>query len=267
MIIKHYLYNAFIVESGDYKIAIDPGGRFLHYFSMKTLIPKAEWQGVTHIFVTHGDPDHYWHLDRIAKASGAKVILNEAMVKRVNGKSLVLSPRKKGLTFSTSIDNLRTISVDEAIELDGMTITGLKTTHGPLKIKIGPFSKTVTPGPNERVGWGSIGFSIRIDSQVIVNLGDTLIHLEEWSSLDQPDVLMVPIGGRAICNTMDESDAVQAVKAIRPKVVIPVHYNCPALFSGRYSPADDEAFKLEVEKVGYECRIMRYGDEVSIQPC
>lgn len=262
MRIKHYLYNAFLVESGDLKIAIDPGGKILHYFSMKTLIPKMEWDDVTHIFATHGDPDHYRHLDRVAQASGAKVILNRTMVREVNGKSLVLSPRKKGLTFKTSVDNLYAISVDETIEIDGMAVTGLKTTHGPLRIRIGPFSKIINPGPDERVGWGSIGFRIMLDSQVIVNLGDTLLQLDDWAALYQPDVLMIPIGGKFIGNTMDESDALRAVKMICPKIVIPVHYNYPAFFKSRYNPADDQTFKIEVEKLGIECRIMYYGDEV-----
>ena len=47
MKIKHYLYNAFLVEDGDKKIAIDPGGLFLYYFRLTTLIPKSEWAGVT----------------------------------------------------------------------------------------------------------------------------------------------------------------------------------------------------------------------------
>ncbi len=265
MLIKHYLYNAFLIESGDHKIAIDPGGKFLHWFSLRTLIPKTEWQSITHIFVTHGDPDHYWHLDRVARASGAKVILNETMVKKRDGKCYVLGPRSRGLTFKTSVDNLHTVSVGQTRELDGMRITGLKATHGPLTIEIGPFSKTVIPGPDERIGWGSIGFAIRFNGVTIVNLADTLLHLDAWSALDQPDVLMLPIGGRASNNTMDESDALRAVKAIAPKMVIPMHYNLPAFFTNRYCPADDKAFKRDVEKLGCECRIMRYGDEVSIQ--
>ena len=38
MKIKHYLYNAFLIESGDIKIAIDPGVLFMYYLMMKTLI-------------------------------------------------------------------------------------------------------------------------------------------------------------------------------------------------------------------------------------
>ena len=42
--------------------------------------------------------------------------------------------------------------------LDGMSITGIKATHGLLTLKLGPFSKTVHPGLKERVGWGAIVF-------------------------------------------------------------------------------------------------------------
>lgn len=65
-------------------------------------------------------------------------------------------------------------------------------------------SKTVTPGENERVGWGAIGFSIRAGDKTLVNLGDSLLHREEWEHLKSPDVLMIPIGGRTSHNTMDE---------------------------------------------------------------
>ncbi len=108
-----------------------------------------------------------------------------------------------------------------AIELDGMSITGLKATHGPITFKVGPFSKTVTPGPEERVGWGAMGFNIQIDGETIVNLGDTLLHTDEWKTVRNPDVLMVPIGGKKIHNTMDEQDALQAVIDMYPGLVIP----------------------------------------------
>ncbi len=264
MKIKHYLYNAFIIENGKVKIAIDPGAKFLYFFRLTTLIPKSEWKDITHIFVTHGDPDHYWHSDRVAEASNSPVICNKTMVKNINGKTLILGPRDKGLTFTTPIKKLHTISVDETIQLDGMSITGIKATHGSLTLKFGPFSKTLKPGPEERIGWGAIGFKIQLDGKTVINLGDTLLHINEWTTINNPDVLMIPIGGKTVHNTMDEEEALQAVKIIKPKLVIPCHYNCPAFFSKNYNPADDKMFKDEVEKMGIECTIMKYGDETLI---
>ncbi len=264
MKITHYLYNTFVVESGDKKIAIDPGALFLYFFRFTTLIPETEWEDITHIFVTHGDPDHYWHIDRVAEASNAPVICNKTMVRDIDGEELVLGPRDKGLAFTTPIEKLHTISVDETIELDGMSITGLKATHGPLVLKIGPFSKTIRPGPEERVGWGAIGFKIELYGKTVVNLGDTLLHSEEWSTIKNPDVLMIPIGGRDAHNTMDEEEALQAARIMRPKLVIPCHYNCPAFFSKKYNPADDKMFKEAVEKTGAKCAVLHKGESIDI---
>ncbi len=262
MKITHYLYNAFLIESGDKKIAIDPGGLMFYYFRFSTLIPKSEWHDITHIFVTHGDPDHYWHADRMATVSNAPIICNKSMVKEVDGKPLFLGPRDKGVAFTTEFKKYHTLSVDETIELDGMKVTGIKTTHGPLTLKLGPFSKTLTPGPEERIGWGAIGFEIQIDGKNLVNLGDTLLHGEEWKSIDRPDVLMIPIGGQVVHNTMDIQEALQAIQIMRPKLVIPCHYNCPAFFSKSFNHADEDEFKSGVQAMDIQYSILHEGESV-----
>mgnify|MGYP001827702949 FL=1 len=264
MKITHYLYNAFTIESGDKKLAIDPGALFFYFFRFTTLIPRSEWPGITHIFITHGDPDHYWHADRVASASNAPLVCNSTMLRDIDGVPRLLGPRAKGLAFTTHLDNVHTLAVDETIRLDDMAITGLKTTHGPLVLKLGPFSNTLHPGPEERVGWGAIGYKIEVDGRTLVNLGDTLLQQKEWASIDRPDVLMIPIGGKAIHNTMDEKEALQAVKIMRPKLVIPCHYNCPAFFTNKYNPADAAAFKTRVERQGAQCVILNKGESVVI---
>jgi L-ascorbate metabolism protein UlaG (beta-lactamase superfamily) len=264
MKITHYLYNSFLIETGNKVIAIDPGGQFLYFFRMTSLIPQSDWARITHIFITHGDPDHYWHADRVAESSGAKVICNKTMVRDMDGQSLMLGPRNKGLAFTTHMENLHTLSVEETIKIDDMVITGIKTTHGQLVLKIGPFSKTVIPGPEERIGWGAIGSQIKVNGKTLINLGDTLLHKEEWETIKNPDVLMIPIGGKAIHNTMDEQDALQAIEIMKPKLVIPCHYNCPAFFTQRYNPADENWFKAEVEKMGHRCTVLHKGESVSI---
>jgi len=262
MKIRFYGYNAFLIESGNKKIAIDPGALFFYWFRVTTLIPKSEWQGLTHIFIKHGGLDHYWHADRLAKASNAAVICNKTMVKSVDGKTLALGPHDKGLSFTTKFNQLHTLSVDETIRVDGISIAGIKATHGELTLRVGPFSKMLIPGPHERIDWGAIGFDIQVNSKNIVNLGDTLLHEKEWQSIQHPDVLMIPIGGMAIHNTMDAEEALQAINIMRPKLVIPCQYNCPAFFTKTYNPADDVLFKTKVEKIGVKCKILAMGDAI-----
>jgi hypothetical protein len=36
------------------------------------------------------------------------------------------------------------------------------------------------------------------------------------------------------------------------------------LWKRNINPADDEMFKREVEKMGIECSIMKYGDEIKV---
>lgn len=262
MKITHYLYNAFIIEWNDKKIAIDPGALFAYYFSFASLIPKKEWKDITHVFVTHGDPDHYWHADRVAQASGAPLIFNTSMVKELNGTKQMLGPRSKGLTFDASIKDYYTLVVGERIKVDGMTIAGIKAEHGPLTIKIGPFKKTEHPCSGERIGYGNMGFEICYQGISIINMGDTLLLPNSWKHLPSPDVLMIPIGGRTIENTMDEVEALEAIKTIKPGVVIPTHYNCPMLFKKRGNPANVRWFKAEVEQLGFECCILGKGESL-----
>ena len=262
MKIKHYLYNTFIIESGKSKVAIDPG-QYLYIFNLKSLIPKEEWKDITHILITHGDPDHHWQSDRVAEASGAHVICGKEMTRIENGKILLVAPRGKELTSWVSFENAHPMEVGDVINLDDVEIEAVKSVHGPIQISIYGFKKIQYPGPNERVGLGSMGFKINFDGKMILNLADSLL-LEDWEGL-RPDVLMLPIGGLGNNMwTMDLTDALQAVKSISPKLVIPCHYSVPFLWSKKYCPADDQKFKSEVENMGFECRIMKYGDEIDL---
>lgn len=263
MKIRYFSYSTFLIEHSKTKIAIDPG---IHLWigKLNSLIPKSEWPGITHILATHGDPDHYWHIDRIAEISQAPVVCGKELVKTEGKNKLLLGPRKRGIQYSTKLNKVYTLDVGETIELGGVTIQGLKSVHGPLVVRFlfGLISHEFVPGPGERVGLGSIGFKITIGNTTLVHLGDSLI-LKEWEGL-KPDILMIPIGGRVAKNTMNEEEALEAVQLISPKLVIPCHYNEAFFWKRNCNPADDRFFKKHVEDMGIECRIMGYGDEIVI---
>jgi L-ascorbate metabolism protein UlaG (beta-lactamase superfamily) len=262
MKIRHYLYNAFLIENDNTKIAIDPGQN-LWMFKLGSLIPKSEWESITHLLITHGDPDHHWQSDRVAEASKAPIICGKELTKIENGKTLLVDPRGKELTSWIPFENVHPLDVGESVILDGVKIEAIKSVHGPIVVPILWLKKKKYPGPGERTGLGSMGFKIIIDDKTIVNLGDSLLQ-KEWEGM-KPDVLMIPIGGAGgNIWTMDVTDAIEAVKLISPKMVIPCHYNVSFFWIKNINPADDQFFKSEVEKLGIGCSIMKYSDEILI---
>lgn len=121
MKLRHFLYNAFILESEGVKIAIDPGRNLLWYKLFSSLIPKSEWEGVTHILVTHGDPDHFVFTVPMAKKAKAQVICRAELAEEITSKK---------------VEIVQTIEVGELINLKGFQVEGLKVAHGPFKAKL-----------------------------------------------------------------------------------------------------------------------------------
>lgn len=262
MKITHYLYNAFMIEEGDARVAIDPGQN-LWLFDLRSLIPPDEWSTITHIIITHGDPDHHWQSDRVAGASGAHVVCGSGLTKTRDGKRLVVDPRGRGLTSWVSFDKLHALEVGESIDLDGLAIEAVHAVHGPIAVPFLGFTIKRKPSPDERVGLGSMAFKITIGNKSILNLGDSIL-LPDWAGL-RPTVLMIPIGGLGNNTwTMDVDEAVLAVQQIDPKVVIPCHYNVPFLWKRRFAAADDARFKREVEGLGKTCHLLGSGDAVTV---
>jgi len=262
MRITHYLYNAFVIEENGVKVAIDPGQN-LWLFDLKSLIPESEWRGITHVVITHGDPDHHWNSDRVAKDSGAHVICGKGLTRTIDGQILVIDPRGRALTSWVPMDDLHPLGVGESVTLDGVTVEAVRTVHGSIAIPILGFTFRGQPGPGERIGIGAMGFKITIGDTTLLNLGDTVL-LREWENI-AADVLMLPIGGLGRNTwTMDVDEALEAVKLISPKHVIPCHYSVPLFWKRRFAVADDQRFKREAEQLGATCTILKCGEVLTI---
>ena len=262
MRITHYLYNAFLVEENDAKVVIDPG-QYFWMFDFRSLIPEKEWPTVTHIVITHGDPDHHWQSDRVAEASGAPVVCGTGLTKADNGRTLVIDPRGKALTSWVPFDNLHPLDVGDSIILDDVTFEAVRAVHGPIEVSLLGVKIRKEPGPGERTGLGAMGFNITIGDTSILNLGDSLL-LPDWQGL-RPTVLMIPIGGLGQNTwTMDVDEALQAVEQIDPGLVIPCHYSVPFLWKRKIAVADDTKFKRGVEALGKKCCILGAGDVLTV---
>ena len=262
MKITHYLYNAFLIEHSGVNVAIDPGQN-LGIFKLKSLIPKSEWSSITHVVITHGDPDHHWQSDRVAQVSGAHVICGKGLTRSVDGETRVVDPRGRGLTSWVLYNNLHPLDAGDSIRIADVRFDAVCTVHGPIAIPILGFTFKAQPGPGERVGIGAMGFKITIGDTSVLNLGDSVL-LPEWKDISA-DVLMLPIGGLGQNTwTMDVDEAIEAVRLIAPKQVIPCHYNVPLFWKRKFGVADDQRFKREVEQLGVECTILKYSEAVNI---
>ncbi len=83
-----------------------------------------------------------------------------------------------------------------------------------------------------------LGFLVSCNGKSILHAGDTDL-IDDFSELS-PDVALLPIGGAM---TMDCIDAVRAVKTMKPRVAIPMHYNTFKLIE-----QDPAEFKARIDK-------------------
>ena len=72
-------------------------------------------------------------------------------------------------------------------------------------------------------------YVIKIEEMSIVHLGDfgqDKLSEEQVEKIGSADILMIPIGG---VYTINYKEAIEAIRQIEPKIVIPMHYRVPGL--------------------------------------
>jgi len=194
MILKYLGHSAFYLEKGDFTALIDP-------FITGNPLTKScveDFYKIKYIFVTHGHGDHLGDTLEIARKSNAKVVSNYEIIHYLSD---------KGLT------NLHPMHIGGAVKLEFGNVKMTPALHGSSIIDEGNVIYAGNPG----------GFIIEIDGFKIYHAGDTGLTMDMKLLEDENiDIAILPIGGNF---TMDIIDAAKAVKFIKPKAVIPMHYN------------------------------------------
>jgi len=83
-----------------------------------------------------------------------------------------------------------------------------------------------------------LGFLLTCEGKSVFHSGDTSL-IDDFSQI-KPDVALLPIGGTY---TMDCVDAIRAVKTMKPKYAIPMHYNTFKMIQ-----QDPGEFKQKIDK-------------------
>lgn len=186
-------HSVILMEKDNFKGIIDP---FIRGNSLCTLTVN-DLHNITHIFITHGHGDHLGDAVEIAKKNNSLIIAN-AEICNYLGKF-----------------NVKT----HAMHIGGRT----KFDFGVVKMTNAVHGSGISEGDIMIYGGNPGGFIIEIDDKKVYHAGDTgLIYDMKLLEDEKIDVAFLPIGGNY---TMDIKDAVKAVDFIKPKKVVPMHYN------------------------------------------
>lgn len=214
MKLKYLGHSAFYIESGKFKALIDP---FLNGNPQATVAPK-DFKDISHIFVTHGHGDHLGDTIEIAKHTNCTVITNFEISIFLGANDVTVHPMHIGGRSKFDFGKVKMTPA-----LHG---SGIQTPEGML------------------YGGNPCGFVIEIDGKKIYHAGDTGLTMDmKLLEAEKIDLAILPIGGTF---TMDIDDAVRAVDFIKPKKVIPIHYDTFPIIEASPKEFNDKVSNVDV---------------------
>jgi L-ascorbate metabolism protein UlaG (beta-lactamase superfamily) len=200
-------HACFELTDGDTRVLMDP---FLSGNPKAAAAPDE--LDPTHIFLTHGHPDHYGDIVDIAKRTGAQVVTIAEIA---------------GELGEAGVENLFDPNLGGTVEFDDVWVKLVPAWH-----------TSTTPNGTASVPAGMV---VGLGGKVVYHLGDTALFsdLRLVGERNPVDVALMCIGGHY---TMDRHDAVTAAGLVGATTVIPCHYDT-------FPPVetDSQAFKADVE--------------------
>jgi L-ascorbate metabolism protein UlaG (beta-lactamase superfamily) len=218
-------HACFELIEGDTRVLIDP---FLT--DNPSAAVGADEVEPTHLFLTHGDFDHYGDIEAIAKRTGAQVVVATEIADELT---------------EAGFEDVADPNIGGTVTFDWGWVKLTPAWH-----------TSVTPKGQVNV---PAGLLVKLGGKTVYHLGDTALFsdLKLVAGRGDPiDVALMCIGGHY---TMDRIDAVTAAEFVGATTVIPCHYNT-------FPPieTDAEAFKADVEaQTSSKVEILQPGETFS----
>lgn len=221
--IKYLGHSCFTISTDKVNIIIDPFLTGNPLAKDKAADIKADY-----ILVTHGHGDHFGDTIEIAKNNDATV---------VGPNEIAVFCQSKGL------------------KAHNMHIGGAwNFPFGRVKLTIAHHGFSAGESGLD-IGGNPCGFILTIEGKKVYHAGDTGLFLDmQLIGEEGLEIAMLPIGDNF---TMGIDDAARAVEFLKPKKVIPMHYNTFDLVK-----ADPQEFKAKVKNA--ECIVMAVGDSIDL---
>lgn len=183
-------HSTFQIQTGEHQILIDP---FLTGNPQANV--AADEMNPGFIALSHGHGDHVGDTVEIAKRTGAKVIANYEICEWLKGQG---------------VENVHPQHIGG----------GFKHQFGRLKLTTALHGSMLPDGTN---GGMPAGLLFQLDGATIYHAGDTGLF-SDMQLIGEAgiDLAILPIGDNF---TMGPDDALRAVQFLKPRHVVPCHYN------------------------------------------
>ena len=179
-------HAAFEIETEEVKILVDP------FLTGNPLAPikASDIEDCDLVLVTHDHGDHLGDTVDICKRTGATLVAIYDLAVRLQ---------------EQGVEKIEGMNIGGTTNIKGIKITMVKAFH------------SATCG-------SPVGFVIRVSGTSIYHAGDTQVFgdMKIIGELYKPDYALLPISGYY---TMGPEEAALATELLKPKVVVPMHYD------------------------------------------
>ncbi|MGA3210859.1 MAG: MBL fold metallo-hydrolase [Terriglobales bacterium] len=218
-------HSTVLLETGGKRLITDPWFGLYGNPGYARLAPPArtrqELENVDAVLVSH---NHFDHIDG-------------TFLRRLSPTVPVLAPATSALMTRLK---------------GGRNVIGMKVWQG---WRLGDISITAVPAHHITF---TVGYVIKAEGMCVYFAGDTYFggFMERIGRDLRPDIALIPVTTYRIPMTMGETGALQAVRALTPKIVIPIHLGIsprlPLLRTGQ----TPESFQERVRRAGLPTEVV-----------